>query len=84
MWQELISAPPQGNTWEAPGSAPGAPLALQPFRAPRFPSGPLPEDPGSSQHVVHESEALVTPTKSPSVLTASQGLRLSFTLKPPR
>lgn len=28
-WQELSPAPPQGNTWEAPGLAPGAPLALQ-------------------------------------------------------
>lgn len=62
-WRELISAPPQGNSRAAPGWAPGAPLALQPFRTSRISStsGPLPEGAGSCQHVFRVSEALVTP-----------------------
>lgn len=45
--------------------------ALRTFRISST-SGPLPEGPGSSQHVFHMSEALVTPTESPAAPQCSQ------------
>lgn len=65
-WQELISAPPQGNTRARPQRRLGH---CSPSELPDFHLEPLPEDPGSPQHVVHVSEA---PAKSLAARPCSQ------------